>query len=124
MRGEITPDRQAVVGVVLKTIGGDDVFVDAVVDTGFTESLLVPREIIEECGFEYAEDIDFLMGNGVSDLLPAFRGTMVWHGGEIDLFVVASEAGPLLGMRLLEGSRLSMDVLDGGSVTIQPLNEI
>jgi clan AA aspartic protease len=124
MQGEITPDRQAVVGVVLKTIAGDDVFIDAVVDTGFTEALLVPMEIIEECGYEYAEDIDFLMGNGVSELLPAFRGVVVWHGVDIDLFVVASQAGPLLGMRLLEGSRLAMDVLDGGSVTIQPLKEI
>jgi clan AA aspartic protease len=97
IQGEITPDRQAVVGIVLKAISGDEVFIDAIVDTGFTEALLVPPEIIDECGYEYAEDIDFLMGDGRSELLPAFKGSVIWHGNEIGIFVVASEAGAAFG---------------------------
>ena len=44
--GEVTPNREAILRLTLRGLGGQEAVVEAVVDTGFTEYLTLPEETI------------------------------------------------------------------------------
>ena len=45
----------------------------------------------------------------------------LWHGAVRPIAVIAAEGQPLIGMALLRGSRLSVEALPGGEVTVSEL---
>ncbi len=51
----------------------------------------------------------------------SYRGTVLWDGQPLPVRVVEADGEPLLGMELLQGSRVTLDVRDGGPVTIDAL---
>jgi predicted aspartyl protease len=46
MTGEVTPDKEAVVKLILRGPAGDEQEVAAVLDTGFTEYMTLPPAVI------------------------------------------------------------------------------
>jgi hypothetical protein len=53
--------------------------------------------------------------------LDAYRGTVLWDGRERPVVVLATEGGSAIGMSLLYGYRLAIDVVASGPVRIEPL---
>ena len=49
---------------------------------------------------------------------------MSWHGRLSDALVLKSDSAPLLGMTLLWGSRVTVDALTDGQVTIEELEPV
>ncbi len=119
--GQITPDRDAVIRLDVTGPGGIQAAIDAVIDTGFTENLTLPPTLIRTLQLPYRGAADFSMADGVSVRLRIFRATVIWDGQPRGLLIVESGGGPLVGMRLLEGNRVTLDVVDGGDITIEPL---
>lgn len=119
--GQITPDREAVIRLDVTGPGGIQAAIDAVIDTGFTENLTLPPTLIRTLQLPYRGAADFSMADGVSVRLRIFRATVIWDGQPRGLLIVESGGGPLVGMRLLEGNRVTLDVVDGGDITIEPL---
>lgn len=54
-------------------------------------------------------------------VLKRYVSKVLWHGAERDVFVLQAEGGPLIGMSLLYRSRLILDVVTDGDVTIDAL---
>jgi hypothetical protein len=50
-----------------------------------------------------------------------FLGAVRWEGQLREGIVLAADGMPLVGMALLSGSRVCLDIIDGGRVTIEPL---
>ncbi len=50
-----------------------------------------------------------------------FDGVMHWNGQEISIPVQETDGDVLLGMSLLHGLRLYVDVMDGGNVTVNSI---
>jgi hypothetical protein len=46
---------------------------------------------------------------------------VVWHGLPAEVLILRTTGAPLVGMSLLDGNRITMDVVDGGDVTIDRL---
>ena len=46
---------------------------------------------------------------------------MSWHGSRRDALVLKSDSTQLLGMALIWGSRVTLDAMTGGNVTIEAL---
>ena len=47
---------------------------------------------------------------------------VVWHGEEREVTALESDAGPLVGMSLLYGSRVILDVINDGDVSMNALH--
>lgn len=95
--------------------------VDATVDTGFTGALCLSPDLVETLSLP-------LVGRGVAVLADGravetrvHRATVVWHGRERMVRVLATESEPLVGMALLRGSRLTVDAIPGGAVRVEEL---
>jgi clan AA aspartic protease len=100
---------------------GPAVDIDAVVDTGFTGSLTLPVALISMLGFAFRSRQQIMLGDGSLVLADVFVGTVLWDGKPCVIEIDAAETDPLLGMSLLYGSELRVQVVDGGSVTIEAL---
>jgi predicted aspartyl protease len=61
------------------------------------------------------------LGNGNAVVLDAYFGEVSWHGQAQEMLVLEADGGPLVGMSLLYGNRLVIEVLEEGEVTIEPL---
>ncbi len=69
----------------------------------------------------FLETEEFTLGDGSDAVLNVHIGTVVWDGQERDVFVLAAEGGALVGMSLLDGYDLRIQVRDGGNMTIEAL---
>jgi hypothetical protein len=53
--------------------------------------------------------------------MQSFHAFVEWHGTPREVIALAADGDPLIGMSLLRGSRLSIDVINGGEVRIDAL---
>jgi clan AA aspartic protease len=119
IRGQVSADREAVVSLQLRAPDGRIVTVDAVVDTGFCDSLTLPSSLVASLQLPYFGTSDCELGDGSLVTFRVYTATVLWDGQELDTPIVASNGGALVGMRLLYGYHLFVDVIDGGEVAIQ-----
>lgn len=69
----------------------------------------------------YRNDVLCTMADGRTVATTTHAATIRWDGMQRPILVLAMEAPPLLGMSLLHGHHLGMDVIDGGHVSITPM---
>jgi predicted aspartyl protease len=62
-----------------------------------------------------------MLGDGTRVALNKYEAAVLWDGRERDILVLEAEGGPLVGMSLLAGHCLVVDVVDGGLVNIEAL---
>ncbi len=121
IRGKVSGDQQAL--VVIDIMDGDSRFqpVEVILDTGFTGYLTLPTESIQELGLPSVGRRTFELANGELFEFEAYLAAVSWHGRLVDALVLKSDSAPLLGMTLLWGSRVTVDALADGEVTIEEL---
>ena len=54
-------------------------------------------------------------------VVAAYGEKVLWHGQERDVLVLQVDGGPLVGMSLLYGNRVTLEIVEDGDVTINPL---
>lgn len=121
MTGVITPDIEALLRVRLRGPAGLEQVVDAVLDTGFNGYLTLPDNVVSALGLGYHSQTMAMLADGSLTPLRKFEGTVEWDGVPRDIIVLEASGGALVGMSMLHGSRVMLDVVDGGPVTIAPL---
>lgn len=120
MIGSISADREATMLVSVQGPSGVRE-IDIVIDTGFTGDLTLPRQVITALGLIYHSQVSATLANGDRVTLSKFEAQVAWHGRGRDVLVLETDGGALAGMSLLYGSRVVLDVLDGGVVSITAL---
>ena len=93
-------------------------------DTGFTGDLTLPAEVIRQCGLVLEGERPVVLANGDEVYLRVWQGMTLWYGRPRRVRILQAEGEPLLGMNLLRGSRVTLDVLAGGNVVIEELDRI
>ncbi len=119
--GTVTANREAV--IELEVVGSNqrEKKVEAVIDTGFNGYLTLPSDLINSLKLQLAGNRRATLGDGNVVVLDVYLAKVLWHGQKQDVLVLQTDGGPLVGMSLLHGSRVTLDVVDGGDVTIDPL---
>ena len=120
MRGHVDAGaREAVLTLRLLGATGDRAEVDATVDTGFTGALCLSPDLVRSLSLPLAGRGIAVLADGHTVETRIYRTRVVWHGRERGVRVLATKGGPLVGMTLLRGSRLSVDVVPDGAVRIE-----
>ena len=117
--GVVTTSREAIVRLVVR--GSHDIDIDAILDTGFTEHLTLPSSLIAALGLPYVTLDRAVLADGSIVDCHVYEGKVLWEGQERTVSVHVAEGTPLIGMSLLFDHLLTMQVVDHGSVTIEPL---
>jgi clan AA aspartic protease len=118
--GEVRSSREATIQLQVRGIGVVEEL-DAAIDTGFNDFLALPPAWVSRLWLPWVTQTDVTVADGSRRSVNAFTGFVSWNGRLIEVLVLELGAGPLVGMALLYGSRLTIDVVDGGRVTIEAL---
>jgi clan AA aspartic protease len=90
-----------------------------VIDTGFDGELILPRTLVAALTHRGTYHAGLADGRYVA--LDYYEASIMWHGSPRTVRVLQSGAVALLGMELLQGSRLTMDAAPGGVLMIEEL---
>ena len=95
--------------------------VETMVDTGFNDEMTLPPWAIEKLGLPCITASTYTLVDGATSTARIFAGEIEWHGTWREVYIVEVDSDPLLGMGLMRDCKLSIEVVDGGAVEIQPL---
>ena len=105
----------------LKGLRGRRQEVEAVIDTGYTASLTLPQAIVAALGLRWQSMDRFTLADGSECNFDVYVAKVKWDGKVRTILVDEADADPLVGMRLLRGHELKMQVRARGKVTIKRL---
>jgi len=121
--GAVTSELEAVLTVRLQSAGGRSETVSAVIDTGFDGFIALPPDLIAQMQLPFAGSVCLALADGNETWFRTFEVIVHWQGERFVVPAAEMGAGALVGMALLHGSRLTMDVLENGPVRIEPLGQ-
>ena len=121
IQGTVMPWHEAVVQLTVTGEGGREVEVAAIVDTGFSGSLLLPREVVAELGLVLEDVESVVLTDGSERDIPLYRCTVAWDGRPRRVSALCAEGDVLIGMSMIWGHLLTVRAADHGEVIIQPL---
>ncbi len=121
IRGVVNARHEAVVRLRVRGPGGVESDVDAIVDSGFTASLTLPVTMVTALGLARQSGGTAALADGSVRQFDICAAEVAWGGTWRAVLVSAVGNEPLLGIRLLAGHKLVIEVVPGGLVEILPL---
>ena len=120
-QGAVNQNLEPCVNLTVFGSGGATLELEFVIDTGCTEEMILPQNVINRLNLVRGDDIPLTLGDGMTDDYSTYAARIEWHGLRRNVAVTSVGSEPLVGMRLLRDSNLSVDATPGGAVTISEL---
>jgi predicted aspartyl protease len=121
IRGVVNARWEGIVPLRVRGPGGDEMPLDAVVDSGFTAALALPVAVVAALGLVRQSVGGAVVADGSVRQFDVYAAELAWSSGWRPVLVSAVSTEVLLGMRLLANHELRMAVVPGGAVEITPL---
>jgi clan AA aspartic protease len=119
--GAINADLEAIIRVTVRDASGHQITVEAVVDTGFSGFLTLPAAHAAGLDLPWVGQQRVMLADGSVHLIDVYEATIIWDGQTHAIDIDTSGAESLIGMSLLNGFELRMQVRPGGTVSITGL---
>ncbi len=116
--GAVNAQLEACIPLIAKDASGQQHPIKAIIDTGFSGFLALPRDLIAAWGLMWLFEEEAMLADGNVRVLDVYAGTIIWGNQSRAIRIIAIDSGLLVGMKLLEGSDFHMRVTIGGPVTI------
>ena len=121
--GVVNSGREAVIRLRVRGPGGSVAEVDAVIDTGYSGVMALPAASCMTLGLPQRAGVTTVLADGSSRRVASYAAEVEWGGGWRPVAVTAVGGEALVGMGLLAGHELRVEVTAGGAVSIRPLGE-
>ena len=121
IKGRVNAHREARVPLPLRGSRGEEHAIEAVIDTGYNGFLTLPLEFIARLGLPFLRSSRAILGDGSTIEFDIYEATLIWNGRLQRIPVDAADVNPLLGMGLLYGHELNIEVIEEGSALIRAL---
>ncbi len=113
---------EAVLHVRVSGIEEREKWIDVVIDTGFNGFLTLPAAFITDLMLPYVGSTRATLADSNEVAMDVFEATVDWNQQQRNVLVLSTDGVPLVGMSMLSGHRVILDVEEGGSVTIEALS--
>jgi clan AA aspartic protease len=121
IRGSVDANLQARVGLSVRSPAGAEFDLEALIDTGFDDSLILPTATISVLGPNLLTNGRAVLADGSVKLFGIYDAEVEWDGVWRSVHVSAVGDEILLGMAMLMNHELRIVVRPAGSVEIIPL---
>jgi clan AA aspartic protease len=121
IRGVVNVQYEAVVQLRVRGPSGLESDVDAIVDSGFSSSLTLTTAMVTALGLTRQWGSSAVLADGSVRQFDIYEAEVGWSGTWQSVLVSAIGNETLLGMRLLAGHKLAIEVVPGGLVEILPI---
>jgi clan AA aspartic protease len=119
--GSVTAAREAVIPLEVRGPLSQAAQITAVIDSGFTGWLTLPPPLVAALALHRVGARRATLADGSDVNMDVYESKVLWDGQPLDILALEADGDPLVGMSLLYGSTLTIQVVDGGDVTIVPL---
>ena len=92
---------------------------EVVIDTGFTDWLMLPEAVIADLGLVSQGKVSVTLATGEESQVDYYLTRVRWHDELNWVEIIGSLDQSLLGMEMLRSYRLAMDAWVGGEVIIE-----
>ena len=113
--------REAHVRLKVRGPGRGEQRISAVIDTGFSAWLTLPPAVIAALGLSWHSVGRGILADGSTCLFDVYEADVVWDRRVRRILIDEADTVPLIGMALLEGYELNVQVRTRGKVTITRL---
>ena len=121
IRGKVNAHDEGIIRLsVFNSLGQGHEF-EAIVDTGFNGWLSLSPALITFLELPFRNRGRATLADGSESVFDIYEATVLWDGQGRRIAIDEADTTPLVGMALLHGSELSMQIIDGGEVSIKPL---
>ncbi|KKI99734.1 hypothetical protein [Prochlorothrix hollandica] len=97
---------------------------DAIVDTGFNGWLSLPPNLIKQLNLKWKRRGRAILGDGSECVFNVYEAVVVWDGDYLTIPIDEADSEPLVGMSLMEGYQLTVQVFEEGSVEIRKVSAV
>ena len=119
--GVVNAQTEATIHLPVRAADGREQQMEAILDTGFNGSLTLPPAMIAGLGLRWRTRGLVTLANGTEDYCDIYAATVIWDGRPRNILVEAADTDPIVGMALLYGHDLHIQVVEGGRVVIERL---
>ncbi len=119
--GKVNADKEPIICIVVYDSQGKLYERDAVIDTGFDGWLSLPPVFITALGLTWKRRGRALLADGSESIFDIYEATVVWDGQFLTIPIDEADSDPLVGMSLMEGYELNIQVTDEGMVKLMKL---
>ena len=119
IEGVVNEWTEAVITLAVRGPSGQTAQVDVVVDTGFSDFLFLPSSFVSELELVNPARQDYILADGSRSTVDVYNVWALWDGRWKRVETGVSDAIPLVGMLMLEGHDLNIEVEVGGRVAIR-----
>ena len=120
IEGIVNANYEAVITLPLQGSANQVREVEAVIDTGYNGLLTLPPSMVAELSLPIVSQGRATLADGSEAAFNVYGVTVVWDDKPMYVETGAVGVDPLVGMALLDGHNLNIDVENGGRVLIQP----
>jgi clan AA aspartic protease len=121
IRGLVNARFEAIVRLRVRGPTGAEQEVDAVVDSGYTASLVLPTVVVGTLGLVRRSGVRVTLADGTIQQFDVHEAEVEWDGEWQHMLASAIGDTALIGMRLLAGHEMRIVVIPGGVVEITQL---
>lgn len=105
----------------VERLGSGPVSVAATIDTGFTEWMALPPDIVNELGLSLVDRERLIFGNSAREEINVYEARVYWGGAWRTINVHELPGEPVIGMEMLRGHRVEFDALGDADVEVEPI---
>ena len=119
--GTVNANLEATISLTVGETSSPEREILAVIDTGFDGFLTLPPAVISDLNLSWRMCGRAMLADGSEILVDIFEATVIWNGCPCRIVVDSADSAPLIGMALLKDCELTIQVFEGGTVTIEPV---
>ena len=122
--GIVNADFEPIISLSLQGADGQIYTQEAIVDTGFNGWLSLPPDLIAQLNLRWKRRGRAILGDGSECVFNVYEAIVVWDGDLLTIPIDEADSEPLIGMSLMEGYQLMVQVFEGGLVKLSKVNTV
>lgn len=122
--GVVNAEFEPIIPLSIRRFDGKIFTQDAIVDTGFNGWLSLPPDLIAELNLRWKRRGRAILGDGSECVFNVYEAVVIWDGNLLTIPVDEADSEPLIGMSLMEGYQLKVQIFEGGHVELRKVNTV
>jgi clan AA aspartic protease len=122
--GIVNADLEPIIPLSVCSSDGKIYTQNAILDTGFNGWLSLPPDLIAELNLRWKRRGRAILGDGSECIFNVYEAFVVWDGVLLTIPIDEADSEPLVGMLLMEGYQLTVQVFEDGRVELSKVNTV